>query len=136
MSWRATTMPSPPLFPFPHRMATVSSSRFSNRSSRTSTTRMPAFSIRMRLGIPCFSDERRSTSRTCSGVRIFIRRREHNRHKSTRFFMLSFRLMQLTQVKELETNYLLGAYSRYELLADRGSGAYLIDKKNKRYLDL
>ena len=44
--------------------------------------------------------------------------------------------MQLAQVKELEKKYLLGTYSRYELLADRGSGAYLIDKKNKRYLDL
>jgi predicted acetylornithine/succinylornithine family transaminase len=37
---------------------------------------------------------------------------------------------------ELEKKYLLGTYSRYELLADRGSGAYLIDKSNKRYLDL
>jgi acetylornithine/N-succinyldiaminopimelate aminotransferase len=44
--------------------------------------------------------------------------------------------MQLAHVKELEQRYLLGTYSRYELLADRGSGAYLIDKSNKRYLDL
>src|SRR5262244_2024411 len=44
--------------------------------------------------------------------------------------------MQFAQVKELEQQYLLGTYSRYELLADRGSGAYLIDKSNKRYLDL
>src|SRR5215472_9736372 len=44
--------------------------------------------------------------------------------------------MQLAHVKELEKKYLLGTYSRYELLADRGSGAYLIDKSNKRYLDL
>jgi acetylornithine/N-succinyldiaminopimelate aminotransferase len=44
--------------------------------------------------------------------------------------------MQLTQVKELEKKYLLGTYSRYEMLVDRGSGAYLIDKSNKRYLDL
>src|SRR5207244_11019011 len=44
--------------------------------------------------------------------------------------------MQLARVKELEKKYLLGTYSRYELLADRGSGAYLIDKSNKRYLDL
>jgi predicted acetylornithine/succinylornithine family transaminase len=44
--------------------------------------------------------------------------------------------MRLAQVKELEKKYLLGTYSRYELLADRGSGAYLIDKSNKRYLDL
>src|SRR5919197_2259405 len=44
--------------------------------------------------------------------------------------------MQLAHVKELEKRYLLGTYSRYELLADRGTGAYLIDKSNKRYLDL
>jgi len=44
--------------------------------------------------------------------------------------------MQFAHVKELEKKYLLGTYSRYELLADRGSGAYLIDKSNKRYLDL
>lgn len=44
--------------------------------------------------------------------------------------------MQLADVKELEKKYLLGTYSRYELLADKGSGAYLIDKSNKRYLDL
>src|SRR5205085_6708280 len=44
--------------------------------------------------------------------------------------------MQLANVKELEKKYLLGTYARYELLADRGSGAYLIDKANKRYLDL
>ena len=40
------------------------------------------------------------------------------------------------RVKELEKKYLLGTYSRYDVLADRGSGAYLIDKSNKRYLDL
>src|ERR1700733_2403560 len=44
--------------------------------------------------------------------------------------------MQLDQVKELESKYLLGAYNRYDVLVDRGSGAYLIDKANKRYLDL
>src|SRR5437763_2565428 len=44
--------------------------------------------------------------------------------------------MQLAHVKALEQKYLLGTYSRYELLADRGSGAYLFDKSNKRYLDL
>ena len=69
---RATTKPSPPLFPLPQRTAAVSWSRSSNRSSRTSATRIPAFSIRMRLGIPYFSVERRSTSRSCSGVRIFM----------------------------------------------------------------
>src|ERR1051326_4262988 len=44
--------------------------------------------------------------------------------------------MQLAQVKELEKKYLLGAYARYDVLVERGSGAYLIDKSNKRYLDL
>src|SRR5580700_2816696 len=44
--------------------------------------------------------------------------------------------MQLDQVKELESTYLLGAYNRYDVLVDRGTGAYLIDKSNKRYLDL
>ncbi len=44
--------------------------------------------------------------------------------------------MQLEHVKELEKKYLLGTYARYELLVDRGTGAYLIDKSNKRYLDL
>jgi acetylornithine/N-succinyldiaminopimelate aminotransferase len=44
--------------------------------------------------------------------------------------------MQLAAVKELEKKYLLGTYARYELLVDRGTGAYLIDKSNKRYLDL
>lgn len=44
--------------------------------------------------------------------------------------------MQLQHVKELESKYLLGTYARYEILVDRGSGAYLIDKSNKRYLDL
>ncbi|HYR87582.1 MAG TPA: aspartate aminotransferase family protein [Terriglobia bacterium] len=44
--------------------------------------------------------------------------------------------MQLAHVKELEKKYLLGTYARYEILADRGNGAYLIDKANKRYLDL
>src|SRR5215475_7155407 len=45
-------------------------------------------------------------------------------------------IMQLDHVKELENRYLLGAYARYDLLVDRGTGAYLIDKANKRYLDL
>jgi acetylornithine/N-succinyldiaminopimelate aminotransferase len=44
--------------------------------------------------------------------------------------------MNLEHVKELEGKYLLGAYARYDVLIDRGSGAYLIDKSNKRYLDL
>jgi acetylornithine/N-succinyldiaminopimelate aminotransferase len=44
--------------------------------------------------------------------------------------------MQLDHVKELENKYLLGTYARYDVLIDRGTGAYLIDKANKRYLDL
>jgi predicted acetylornithine/succinylornithine family transaminase len=44
--------------------------------------------------------------------------------------------MQLTHVKELENKYILGTYARYNVLIERGSGAYLIDSSNKRYLDL
>lgn len=44
--------------------------------------------------------------------------------------------MQLAQVKELEQKYVLGTYSRFDVLIERGSGAYLIDASNKRYLDL
>jgi len=44
--------------------------------------------------------------------------------------------MQLSHVKELESKYLLGTYARYDILIERGSGAMLIDRSNKRYLDL
>jgi len=44
--------------------------------------------------------------------------------------------MQLTHVKELESKYILGTYARYDVLVERGSGAYLVDRSNKRYLDL
>src|SRR3954467_7433770 len=44
--------------------------------------------------------------------------------------------MQLAHVKELEQKYILGTYARYDVLIERGSGAYLIDGANKRYLDL
>jgi acetylornithine/N-succinyldiaminopimelate aminotransferase len=44
--------------------------------------------------------------------------------------------MQLDHIKELESKYLLGTYDRYDVLIDRGTGPYLIDKANKRYLDL
>jgi len=44
--------------------------------------------------------------------------------------------MQLSQVKELEQKYILGTYARYDVLIERGSGAYLVDAANKRYLDL
>jgi acetylornithine aminotransferase/acetylornithine/N-succinyldiaminopimelate aminotransferase len=44
--------------------------------------------------------------------------------------------MSLANVKKLEAAYLLGIYNRYEVLIDRGSGPYLFDRSNKRYLDL
>jgi acetylornithine aminotransferase/acetylornithine/N-succinyldiaminopimelate aminotransferase len=44
--------------------------------------------------------------------------------------------MQLTHVKELESKYVLGTYARYDVLIERGNGAMLIDRSNKRYLDL
>jgi len=44
--------------------------------------------------------------------------------------------MSLSHVKTLEEQSLLQTYRRYDLLVDRGSGAYLFDKSNKRYLDL
>src|SRR6266550_1865662 len=44
--------------------------------------------------------------------------------------------MQLMHVKELESKYVLGTYARYDVLIDRGNGAMLIDRSNKRYLDL
>jgi len=44
--------------------------------------------------------------------------------------------MQLAHIKELESKYILGTYARYNVLVERGAGAYLIDSANKRYLDL
>ena len=44
--------------------------------------------------------------------------------------------MRLQHVKQLEERYLLGTYNRYDVLVERGSGVYLIDRNNKRYLDL
>src|SRR5678810_286754 len=44
--------------------------------------------------------------------------------------------MRLSDVKQLEQKYILGTYARYDVLVDRGSGAYLVDAANKRYLDL
>jgi acetylornithine aminotransferase/acetylornithine/N-succinyldiaminopimelate aminotransferase len=44
--------------------------------------------------------------------------------------------MPLKNIRDLESQFLLGTYNRYEVLIDRGSGAYLIDRSNKRYLDL
>ena len=45
-------------------------------------------------------------------------------------------MMPLSHVKKLEDQYLAGTYNRYEVLIERGSGAYLFDRSNKRYLDL
>jgi len=42
----------------------------------------------------------------------------------------------LSHVKELEQKYILGTYARHDVLIERGSGAYLVDAANKRYLDL
>jgi acetylornithine/N-succinyldiaminopimelate aminotransferase len=44
--------------------------------------------------------------------------------------------MQLSHVKELEQKYILGTYARHDVLIERGSGVYLVDASNKRYLDL
>jgi predicted acetylornithine/succinylornithine family transaminase len=44
--------------------------------------------------------------------------------------------MQLSHVKELEQKHILGTYARFDVLFERGSGCYLIDSTNKRYLDL
>ncbi len=44
--------------------------------------------------------------------------------------------MPLKNVQKLERQYLLGTYNRYDILVDRGSGPYIIDRNNKRYLDL
>jgi acetylornithine/N-succinyldiaminopimelate aminotransferase len=44
--------------------------------------------------------------------------------------------MQLAHVKELEQKYILGTYARHDVLIEKGSGAYLIDAANKRYLDM
>jgi acetylornithine aminotransferase/acetylornithine/N-succinyldiaminopimelate aminotransferase len=44
--------------------------------------------------------------------------------------------MQLSHVKELEQKYILGTYARFDVLLERGSGCYLVDSGNKRYLDL
>src|SRR4030095_12101035 len=44
--------------------------------------------------------------------------------------------MQLSHVKDMKSKYILGTYARYDVLIERGSGATLIDRSNKRYLDL
>ncbi len=44
--------------------------------------------------------------------------------------------MPLKNIKQIEHRHLLTTYNRYDLLVDRGSGPYLIDRSNRRYLDL
>ena len=44
--------------------------------------------------------------------------------------------MPLSHIKQLEEKYILQTYKRYDVLIERGSGAYLFDRNNKRYLDL
>lgn len=44
--------------------------------------------------------------------------------------------MPLKNIRKLEEQFLVGTYNRYPILVDRGSGPYLIDKNNKRYLDM
>lgn len=44
--------------------------------------------------------------------------------------------MPLKHIKQLEQKYLLGTYNRHDILVERGNGPYLIDRNNKRYLDL
>ena len=73
-NWRAITSPSPPLLPLPQITTIRCRSSGANVFSRNSTTRHPAFSIRTSPGIPA-SVVRRSASRICSAVRIFIRAR-------------------------------------------------------------
>jgi predicted acetylornithine/succinylornithine family transaminase len=42
----------------------------------------------------------------------------------------------LTQVQELERQYLLQSYARYPLVLERGRGCYVYDSDGNRYLDL
>lgn len=44
--------------------------------------------------------------------------------------------MSLAKIRKKEASYLLDIYNRYEILVDRGSGAYLFDRGNRKYLDL
>ena len=65
-SVRATTNPSPPLFPRPHSTATCRSDRSVWIASMAATTCRPAFSIRTSDGMPTSSMVRRSASRICA----------------------------------------------------------------------
>ena len=65
-SVRATTKPSPPLFPRPQRSATRMPARSSKLASIAATTCRPAFSISTSDGMPMSSIVRRSASRICA----------------------------------------------------------------------
>ena len=73
ISVRATTKPSPPLLPRPHRTATRPPSRDSYAASIAATTWRPAFSINTSDGMPMSSIVKRSASRICAAFRIRIR---------------------------------------------------------------
>ena len=86
VSVRATTKPSPPLFPRPHNTATWRSARSSKLASIAATTWRPAFSIRTMAGMPISSMVRRSASRIWLLFSTRIRR-----ESSTRSAMLTGR---------------------------------------------
>ena len=67
-SVRATTKPSPPLLPLPHRMATRPERRSSYADSIADTTCRPAFSISTSEAMPTSSIVWRSASRIWRGV--------------------------------------------------------------------
>ena len=74
-SRRATTRPSPPLFPRPHTMAIFCPPSGAKRSARNSSTPRPAFSISVRLGTPYRSVVMRSMRCICAAVSIFMNSR-------------------------------------------------------------
>ncbi|MCK5282221.1 MAG: aspartate aminotransferase family protein [Nanoarchaeota archaeon] len=43
--------------------------------------------------------------------------------------------MEQNTIKELEKKYIMQSYGRFDLAIDRGEGAYVFDKKGKKYLD-
>src|SRR6476661_5355518 len=68
-SVRATTKPSPPLLPRPHRTPTRLDARSSNAASMAATACRPAFSMSTIEGIPTSSIVCRSASRICCVLR-------------------------------------------------------------------
>ena len=67
--WRATTSPSPPLFPPPQTMAAVKgagvAAELRRRRQMTSAIPRPAFSINSRLGRPVAAIAATSVARIC-----------------------------------------------------------------------